>query len=370
MKLLKICFFNSCKVWGGGEKWHYEMAENMKKSGHDVTVATSKNSELSLKAKESKLRVEEFEIGNMTFLNLLKMKSLMCFFKEEKYDILILNLPSDLKSAGIACRLSSNAKVVYRRGSAIPIKNSFLNRILFSKVVEYIIANSEETKNTILQKNSGLFDKNKIYVIYNGINIAEYNNREYEKLYENQENEIVIGNAGRLSKQKNQIFLIKLAEYLKESGEKFKIVIAGKGEIEEELKKEVEKRGLTKEVIFVGFIKNIRSFMKSIDIFLLPSHWEGFGYVLVEAMLAEKPVIAFNISSNPEIVEDGKSGFLIEKDSIKECYDKIKKLIENREYCLKMGKYGKISSEKNFSDENSLRKLEEILKKIITAEEK
>ncbi|MBK7812053.1 MAG: glycosyltransferase [Saprospiraceae bacterium] len=52
----------------------------------------------------------------------------------------------------------------------------------------------------------------------------------------------------------------------------------------------------------------MNAFMNSIDIFLLSSAWEGFGFCFVEAMLRAKPIVAFNISSNPEIVENDKTG--------------------------------------------------------------
>jgi glycosyltransferase involved in cell wall biosynthesis len=363
---LKICFFNSCKVWGGGEKWHLETAKQLKLRGNEVVISSFKNSELAQKALKSEIRVEEFKINNLTFFNIFTMFKLKQFFKREQFDLVILNLPSDLKSAGFMAKYNIKTKVIYRRGSAIPLKNSLFNNFLFSRIVDYIIVNSEETKKSILQNNEKIFKKEKIFTVYNGIDIEEYREREYKILYNREDsNEIVIGNAGRLSKQKNQIFLIKLAEYMKEKEIKFKILIAGKGELEEKLKEEVRVKKLEDKIIFLGFIENIKDFMKSIDIFLLPSYWEGFGYVMVEAMLCEKPVIAFNVSSNPEIVENGKSGFLIENDNIEDCYEKIKYIIEAKTNALKMGEYAKEYSEKKFSIKIAVENIEYILKKII-----
>lgn len=363
MKNKKIIFFNSCRFWGGGEKWHLETAKKMKEKGYDVIICSSKNSELANAAKQSGIKVFEFNIKNLTFLNLYKIYKLKKFFEKEKGDILILNLPSDLKSAGMACKLYGKTRIVYRRGSAIVIKKTILNKIIFSKIVDYIVANSEETKKTILKNK--MFEENKIYTIYNGIDVDEYNNRNYEILYKKKSDEIIVGNAGRLSYQKNQIFLIELAEFLKNKKLNFKILIAGKGELEEELKKDIKKRNLEENIILLGFVENIKSFMKSIDIFFLPSHWEGFGYVMVEAMLCEKPVIAFDTSSNPEIVENNKTGFLLEKNNLEEAYKKIKFLSENEEILKNTGIYAKKYSEKNFSLETSFEKIEELLSKIV-----
>ena len=80
--------------------------------------------------------------------------------------------------------------------------------------------------------------------------------------------------------------------------------------------------------------------MYSIDIYALPSFWEGFGYVLVEAMLYKKPVVAFNLSSNPEIIDNHKTGFLVKQNNLDEFFEKIKLLAESKELRNRMGMEG------------------------------
>ena len=111
--------------------------------------------------------------------------------------------------------------------------------------------------------------------------------------------------------QKGQRYLIEIAKRLKDKGLKFKILIAGEGKCLDQLKQLAMELSVSNEINFLGFVKDIRCFMNSIDIFVLPSLWEGFGYVIVEAMAAGKPVVAFDVSSNPEIIRDEKSGYLV-----------------------------------------------------------
>lgn len=358
----KICLFNSCKVWGGGEKWHYDAACSLQlEKNYDVTVCTNENTPLLKKVKKFGIKYKIFKIGNLSLFNIILMFKLYKFLKTEKFDTLIMNLPSDLKSAGIAAKFAGVKNIIYRRGSAIPIKNKFSNRILFSKIVDKVIANSKFTKKTILEKNKKLISKDKIVVIYNGLKLNEYQNLEYEIVYNKKEEEILLGNAGRLSTQKGQKYLIDLAKELKKRDLKFKILIAGKGELEQELKKYSKEKNVETEVVFLGFVENVKSFMKTIDIFLLPSLWEGFGYVMIEAMAAEKPVIAFDTSNNSEIIVDGKTGNLVEFPNIEVMADKIQLLINDTEMRNDLGQAGFKRVKEKFEYKTSFEKLKEIL---------
>src|SRR6056297_642637 len=164
-----ICFFNTNKEWGGGEKWHFDMARRLHDRGQEVILCAYPDSSLYHKALEAEIPVYSFKIKNLSFINFQLINKLRNFFKKKQVTHLLLNLPSDLKTAGRAARAANINHIIYRRGSAIPISNSFSNRYLFKHVVDYLIVNSEETKRTILSNNSNLFDEHKIHVIYNGI---------------------------------------------------------------------------------------------------------------------------------------------------------------------------------------------------------
>ena len=294
-------------------------------------------------------------------MNPFKMYSLYKLFKEEKVGTIIINLSTDLKAAGIAAKLAGVKKIIYRRGSAIAIRNTFLNRYLYRKVVTQIIANSKETMRTILQNNSKLIPKSKINIIYNGIDLEEYDNLDDTPIYERKAGEVIIGNAGRLSEEKGQTTLIELAKILKEKNYRFKILIAGKGKLRSKLVKYAKSLGVENEVEFLGFVDNIRSFNRNIDIFVLSSVYEGFGYVLVEAMAAETPVVAFDINSSNEIVNNNYSGLLVEKNNLKELAARVETLIKNPKLRKEYGKNGRSDVEKNFTFSKSLELVEDLI---------
>ncbi|PLX22764.1 MAG: glycosyltransferase family 1 protein [Marinilabiliales bacterium] len=354
-----ICFFNSAETWGGGEKWHYDIATRLHLKGYKIIVITNKKSELYLKLAETDIKTYPIKISNFSFLNPFKVKSVSQILKKEKVSTIIINLPSDLKVAGPASRKAEVSKIIYRRGSAIPIKNKLSNRILFKKYIDEIIANSEATKNTILSKNPNLFDKNKIKIIYNGIILDKKDTTE--PIYNRQKDELIIGNAGRFVRQKNHSFLIRLASKLKNEGINFKILLAGSGKLQPEIEGLAKELNVDDQIIFTGFVENIKSFMESIDIYVLPSFWEGFGYVLVEAMACKKPVIAFNLSSNPEIIANKTTGFLVEENDLEALTEKIKLLAEDSELRAKMGLEGEKRVKKLFLMDRVVEEIEKII---------
>ncbi|MBL7111825.1 MAG: glycosyltransferase [Bacteroidales bacterium] len=360
----RLCFFNSLISWGGGEKWHHDISTRLIRSGYKAIAITNKDSELYKRISVTGIKTYQVPVSNLSFLNPFKIMQLVRIFKKEKVRTLIVNLSSDLKVAGLAAKLSGVDNVIYRRGSAIPIRNTALNRFIYKNLVTEIIANSEETRRTILHNNPRLFDSNKIRIIYNGIDLTEYGKTRARVLYKRHNGEIILGNAGRLTEEKGHIYLLELARELKKRNANFKILIAGSGKLNNKLRKTARMYDVHKEVKFLGFVKNIRSFNRTIDIFLLTSLWEGFGYVMVEAMAEERPVVAFDIRSSAEIIDDGKTGFLAEKGNVEDLADKVSTLMNSEELRKEFGQHGKEKVEQIFTIDKALRKVEDLLEEL------
>jgi glycosyltransferase involved in cell wall biosynthesis len=355
-----ICFFNSTSFWGGGEKSHLEYAINFRKKNYKVFIITSRGSVLEQKANEQQLPVFGFKIGNLSFLNPLKVKRLANFFVEKQIDTVFLNSSPDLKLGGLAARKAGVKNIVYMRGLAIPVKNNLLNRFLLGKIVTHAVPNSLDTRKKFLT-NLSFLTESKVPVIYRGINFEDWDKRPVEHIDFRNNNEVIIGNVGRLVKQKGQDFLIVLARKLIERGLNFKLVIAGVGPLEEELRKNVSLQKLEEYIFFTGFFTNIKSFLCAIDIFVFPSLWEGFGNAMVEAMYEKKPVVAFRLSSNPEIVSSGETGFLVDYPNMDEFAEAVFNLAKDPGLRKQIGEKARISVKSRFSFEAILEEWEKLL---------
>ena len=107
------------------------------------------------------------------------------------------------------------------------------------------------------------------------------------------------------------------------------------------LREQVRDYGLEQRVTFTGYVKEPMRYIRIADVTLLCSAWEAFGRVIVETMLAGKPVIATaNSGGTAELIEEGKTGLLYERGNYTELADKIQYLYENPEVRSKLGQAG------------------------------
>lgn len=344
-----ICFLNSSRFWGGGEKLHLENALEFRAMGYTVFIAAHPNSELWQRAQHAQFKTIPVQLGSLSFLNILKLFKLKKALSKAYIDTLIFTTSQDFKAGSLAGYISNISRIVYLRGLAVPIKNSWINRFGMQRACTHIIANSEETKRTMLQYLKRSLPENRIHTIYHGIQpqLLDKKSASLPQILK-QGRGIILGNAGRLTPQKGQEHLLKVARYLKEEKVPFTLFIAGTGELHDTLKHEILKYNLTDEVILLGFVEDMEAFMHSIDIFLLPSAWEGFGFAMVEAMAKRKPVVAFDITSNPEIIAQNQTGLLAEYPNIQDFASKTLQLINNETQRQEMGEAAQQSVQNRF----------------------
>src|SRR5205085_5387397 len=123
--------------------------------------------------------------------------------------------------------------------------------------------------------------------------------------------DFVVGNVGRLSLQKGQRHLIAAMPMLLERVPRAHAVIAGRGDLEEYLRDLSLEFGVADRVHVLGPRRDVPALMHAIDVFVMPSIWEGFGLVLLEAMAAGRPIVASRVATIPEVVADGETGLLV-----------------------------------------------------------
>jgi glycosyltransferase involved in cell wall biosynthesis len=351
-----IVFFNSNKAWGGGEKWHLTTCKEFKNRGFDTILVANNNSEIAKRGIQEKQNVFRFTVSNLTFLNPFKIFTFFLFFKTKGVDAVVMNLPADLKAAGIAAKLAGVPKIIYRRGMPHPLRNTFLNRFLFTKVLTHVVVNSKEIGRSLKQGNESWFPEEKIVLLYNGVDTSKPIDHT-RKLYEKKDNEIVIGNAGRLTEQKGQKYLIELAKLLKADDVNFKILIAGEGELHQSLQKSIDDEGLKDHVKLLGHVTDMPGFFNSLDVFVFTSLYEGSANTLIETLQYGVPTIAWDVSSNPEIVQNDVTGKLFPVGDVAGIKNSIKNF--NRSSVLVANGYQKVTFE--FDSSKNLKILQKIL---------
>lgn len=166
----------------------------------------------------------------------------------------------------------------------------------------------------------------KAHIIKNGIDTVrfKYNPQkraEMRKLL-GIENNFVIGHVGRFTKEKNHTFLIRVFEAVSQGYPSSCLLLIGAGDEMDTIKKLVEDKHLEDKVIFIGSVTNVEDYLQAMDVFVLPSRFEGLGIVAIEAQCAGLPVVASDQVPQSAALTDNMV-FLPLHDGLKKWTDQI-----------------------------------------------
>lgn len=203
--------------------------------------------------------------------------------------------------------LSGKEKLIYR----------IIERGLGSLFTDAVVAVSNHEAKHAVELGIPL---RKVSVIANGVDIDDDESHfrdKYRRSIGANKKDIVIGFSGRLDYQKAPEILIK-AFLAVEAGSNLHLVMIGDGPKRAELEKMVQDHPKGKSVHFLGYHPYAAAVLNAMDVFVLPSRYEGLPYVLLEAMAAGLPIVATSVGGNGELVHDGINGLLVSPDSVDE----------------------------------------------------
>jgi len=231
---------------------------------------------------------------------------------------------------------------------------------LFASSLKYsdgIIAGNKEAAN--IMRNRG-FNKKIEVLPQTGVDTDLFNPKVCPKYKEkfNLMNKIVVLFAGNVAYEKGLSFLINSIPDVIKKNKDVHFLICGDGSMKLDLIKYVKANKLEKYVTFINRVKysEMPYVHASADIFVYPSipthFWkEQFGFSIVEAMCTEKPVVVTNVGAMPEIVENNKTGFVVEPKNSKALYEAILKLANKKSLRVKFGKAGRLVVKEKYSNE-------------------
>ncbi|OGS19582.1 MAG: hypothetical protein A3J83_00555 [Elusimicrobia bacterium RIFOXYA2_FULL_40_6] len=150
---------------------------------------------------------------------------------------------------------------------------------------------------------------------------------------------IIIGSVGRLHKQKGYKYLIEAIRIIgsQTDNNNLQVIIAGDGPERMKLESTINQYNLKEKIKVTGWRTDASEIISILDIFVLPSLWEGTPNVILEAMAYGKPIISTNVGGVPELIENLKEGILVPPADSGELADKILWLAENR---IKASEFG------------------------------
>jgi glycosyltransferase involved in cell wall biosynthesis len=155
------------------------------------------------------------------------------------------------------------------------------------------------------------------------------------------DDKLIIGTTARLELEKGVQVFLQAAKILAHSNRQLHFVVTGDGSLSADMRASIEKSGLTDRITMLGHQEDIPTVTAAYDVAVVPSVWnEPFGWVVLEAMAAGKPVIASRVGGIPEIVTHDKSGLLIKPNSATDLIAAIHTLMHDPTRRAAMGERG------------------------------
>jgi glycosyltransferase involved in cell wall biosynthesis len=203
---------------------------------------------------------------------------------------------------------------------------------------DLVIAVSEENRVDVVEQYG--VPEDRMRVIPNGI--------RPERFHESRPDGPTILFVGRLHQRKGVDHLLRAMPEVLERAPETKLRIAGTGEREAQLKALKKELGLGEEVEFLGFVpdEDLPDLYASATVFTMPSLYEGFGIVMIEAMASSVPVVAFATGGAPEVIEDGVNGYLADPETLA---DHLADVLEDPAGAAAMGQRGRQLVEERYS---------------------
>jgi len=235
---------------------------------------------------------------------------------------------------------------------------AFLWKLAFKKVHK-VTCPTIGTYNYLTKSN--LVDKKKITILRDPIlDFSEIAKKKIEKI-ENPKSKFLFS-AGRLTKQKNFIFLINAFSIIQEHHNDLQLFIAGDGVQKEELNKLIKNKNLEKKIFLIGHVDNIFKYMNKCECFVLSSLWEDPGFVLLEAAVCRKIIISSDCETGPkEFIEEDKCGYLFKKNDVNSFVKKFQKYNNDTPDSKKTKLINALKKSKLFSKYYHFKKLDNIL---------
>ncbi|MBA3284093.1 MAG: glycosyltransferase [Nitrosopumilus sp.] len=361
----KILFVITKGNWGGAQKYVYELAHRLPTESYEVYVAHGVGDILPQKLKAVEIpSIYLPSLGRdisivkdiISFFDLIKL------FRKEKPYIVHLNSSKIGGIGALAARIARIPKIVFTvHGFAFNEERPWIQKAIISFLswITTILCTDVVCISQIEYAQASQWPgiSSKLHLIYNGIPTPDFLSTDDarrmlldilqipESIMSGKK---IVGTIGELTQNKGHIYALTA---IKEIPDCIYIII-GEGEEHTALQEFIAQHNLKNKIFLTGFIKDASTLLKAFSFFLLPSLKEGMPYVLLEAGLAQVPVITTPVGGIKEIITNREEGFFIMPQSSESIYTTLSEIIAYTNNLNHISTQLKNKVEKSFSVDN------------------
>lgn len=346
---------------GGGQvRYVQNLAGELRRMGHAVTIGCRPGSVLARVARETdsdSLEVFNFARGLRPFRWWNDIRALRGFLAKARPDVVHVNGSQDHWVAAITRALFQRRACILRtRHNTYSVKRGIVNRWLNAGSTARQIAVCEMVRRTLADHPA--FDASRLSAIHNGVDTTRYApdpacRARMRTAFGYVEGDVVFGIAARLVEAKGHTFLFDAAVQLVEEFPTLRILVLGQGALESPLKAQVSRLGLEDHVHFAGFRNDMEQCVHAFDVGVLPSiDCDTSSFSLKEQMAAGIPVITSDYGGLPEIVAHGREGLVVPNGTVEPLAAAMRQLVLDPDARHRMGAAGRERVLKEFSLES------------------
>ena len=336
-------------------QFHLPYLQMLQEQGHEIHVAAhdnlSEKNGLQLKYTDRHIEIP-FHRSPFDPRNLTAYRKLKALLKQTHYDLIVCNTPVGGVLTRLAARKSrrSGTRVIYiAHGFHFYQGASKKNWLLFyplekalARLCDVVVTINEEDYQLAKARFPG-----KIAHIH-GIGVREdryhpatvEEQREMRRWEGLSPEDFVVLCTGELNENKSQKTLISAASILKDKIPNLRVLLAGNGPKEQDLRSQIAAEGLEDHVKLLGYRTDLEKLVPAVDVVVSCSKRAGLPLNIVEAMLCRKPVVASVNRGNAELVKDGETGFLAAPEDASAFAERILQLQRDRTLAKRMGDAG------------------------------
>lgn len=369
-KLIKIIHIIPNLESGGGQRHLLDVIKHSDKTKFIHKIIVLKQAGM-LENDFRKTEAELFILNQKTKANIQTLYRTIKIIQKEKPEIVVTNFFGGHFYGRIAAKLIGGVKIVgiedviHKREVFYKI---WIKKYLLNKLADVTIACSGEVKDWIIKYENA--PKEKIEVIYYGVDIGRFipKNNNIDKLADKKE--VIIGTVAILKKQKGISYLIRAFREINKFFPQTRLWLIGGARQnlpdneEKFLKQLTQDLGLKDKITFWGDRKDIPEMLGKMDIFVLPSLFEGFGIVILEAWAARLPIIASHLKCIEEYAAHKKNILFSKPGDANDIFQKISCIIKDDLLRKKIAKEG-FSQVQNFDIKKIVEKYEKVFLEIL-----
>jgi glycosyltransferase involved in cell wall biosynthesis len=362
--LITILHTESSLGWGGQERRTLRELLGLSREAFRPLLACQPESRIGEEARKRDLPVATVKMrGNFDPLAVGRLWSLI---HRHSVDIVHTHSSADSWMASTAARLSPRRPKVVRTRH---LNASFNVRQIYTLMADRVVTVGGATREYMIREKGIPADR--VITIPTGVDLSVF---DPERVPGDLREELgipagapVFGTVSVFRRLKGHQYLLEATGEILRAVPEAKLLLAGEGPQEKNIRNQIEELGIGRAIFLAGFRDDIPKILNTIDVFVFPSLQEALGTAILEALAMRKAVVASRVGGIPEIVEEGKTGFLVDPGKPAAIAEKVILLLKNPGLRRELGDRGRRFVEAQYDNRLMIRRLEALYRELTGA---